>query len=169
MQALALYGVLYAVGWNAGDIFKAIGRPDILWKFALAHAAILIPALTAGALMWGITGVAAAHLVVAVPYSAARFWITHRVLHLPFSQIGRSITGSCVAGLALVTVTLAAGRLDANPWLVLACQAVLGGAVYVVLLVALDSYARRMLGTLRSRIGGRRSPAVVDEFPGVPV
>lgn len=45
MQILSLYATVATIGFNVGDIYKAVGRPDILSKLAIIHLAIAGPAL----------------------------------------------------------------------------------------------------------------------------
>ena len=150
LQALALYATVYAIGWNAGDIYKATGRPDLQWKLAVAHLAVLLPALLAGALLGGFVGVALAQLAVAIPYSLVRFWLTARVLGLEPATIVGALRVACAAGLALLAacalVTLVAGD-RATPLASLFLQGVVGSVAYGGAVLFLDEELRRQLRT----------------------
>jgi PST family polysaccharide transporter len=50
MRAISIYSVVISLGYNAGDVYKAQGRPEILTKIAVLHAIMLVPAL-----IWVIT------------------------------------------------------------------------------------------------------------------
>lgn len=145
MQALSLYGLLYSLGWNAGDIFKAMGRPDILWKIALFHVCLLLPALLLGALLRGIVGVALAHVAVAVPYCVVRFWVTGRILHLRLSHILGPLAAPGLASLFMVLAVLSIGLVSLPPTLLLMVQIVVGALLYVGILVGIDRDARHTL------------------------
>lgn len=132
IQALAVYGAIFAIGWSAGDVWLARGRPDIQWKLDSGQLVMLVPALLLGAKVDGITGVAVAQVVAIVPYSAARFWLIHRTLGVSFREIGSRLRVPLVAACALVTacvaVSVAASGLPSGATLVF--QIVIGAIVY---------------------------------------
>jgi O-antigen/teichoic acid export membrane protein len=145
MQALSLYATIYAVGWNAGDIYKATGRPDILWKLAIVQAMVLVPALILGVKLGGIVGVAVAQVVVIVPYSVVRFWLIRRILAVTYVKIVAALRVPVLAGVVLYSVCLVLSRLpvaQTTPATVLALQTLFGGAAYLGVVLALDSTVR---------------------------
>lgn len=141
MAILALYGTILAVSWNIGDVYKAIGRPDILWKTTLVEFLLLAPILFVLA-QQNARAVAIGHLGVAIVVSALRLLIASRLLPLNFwsavRQFAPSVTGSALMGIAAwsalrltdsVAQTGALGGL-----LALSVTVALGGAVYVAAL-----------------------------------
>ncbi len=81
MGALSIYGALLAVSWNVGDVYKAIGRPDILWKTAVFEFALLGPVLFVLA-HYSAFAVSLGHVSVAFIISVVRLTIAVRLLHL---------------------------------------------------------------------------------------
>jgi len=148
LQALALYATIYAVGWNAGDIYKATGRPDLQWKLDIAHLTVLLPTLLVGALHGGFVGVALAQVAVAIPYSVARFWLIRRILNLDATAIVDALRVAALAGLALLgasaLVALIAGDRMA-PLATLALQGAIGSVTYGGAVLGLDPRIRRRL------------------------
>jgi len=158
LQALALYATIYAVGWNAGDIYKATGRPDIQWKLDIAHLAVLLPALLVGAVYGGFVGVALAQLAVAIPYSVARFWLIRRILDLDVSAIVSALRVAAMAGLALLAASTLASLIEggrAAPLATLALQGATGSVAYAVAVLGLDPALRhRFWRVAGGRVGG---------------
>jgi PST family polysaccharide transporter len=159
VQALAIYGAIFAIGWSSGDVWLAIGRPDLQWKLDGAQMLVLVPVLVAGAALGGITGVAVAQVVAIVPYSAARFWLAHRTLGLGVRElVGRivvPVAGACAAAAAAIAVGSTPGA--AFPaGAMLALQVVVGAVVYgcAVLWFDGDLRARSLPWVRRIRTAG---------------
>jgi hypothetical protein len=104
MAALSIYGALLAVSWNIGDVYKAIGRPDILWKTAIIEFALLAPVLYVLA-QRSAFAVSLGHVSVAFVISALRLAIAIRLLRLSIqetlAQFVPALVGSAVMGLAV--------------------------------------------------------------------
>ncbi len=168
LQALAIYATIFAVGWNAGDIWKATGRPDIVWKLAIAQALVLAPALLLAAHLNGFVGVAMMQIAVVVPYSLVRFWLTRRAIGLRFGAIAAVLRVPLIAGLAMLAVCLWlgwAGGARLAPPVLLAAQVALGGLVYALVVQAIDPEIRRQVG---ARLGRRREPVALSLPMAVP-
>jgi lipopolysaccharide exporter len=166
MQALALFSLINALGWHAGDIYKATGRPDIQWKLSIGQAVVLVPILIAGARLDGIAGVAIAQVVAVVPYSLVRFWLIRRILGIGSTEIVSALRVPLLAGAALFGVCLSVGQLpiaQTSPALVLALQALAGGAVYGAVVLALDPSIRRAVRLPRSGRGGMGQPELATD------
>ncbi|PJF36729.1 MAG: hypothetical protein CUN49_03905 [Candidatus Thermofonsia Clade 1 bacterium] len=141
MAILALYGMVLAVSWNIGDVYKAIGRPDILWKTTLVEFGLLAPILFVLAQQSALA-VAVGHLGVAVVVSALRLYIASRILQIAFfgalrqfvpSLLGSALMGSAVWG-TLRMAELWAGQNTLNGLAVLSGAVALGGGIYVAAL-----------------------------------
>lgn len=168
LQALAIYATIFATGWNAGDIWKATGRPDIVWKLAIPQALVLAPALLLGAHLNGFVGVAMMQIAVVVPYSLVRFWLTRRAIGLRFGAIAAVLRVPLIAGLAMLAVCLGlgwAGGARLAPPVLLAAQVALGGLVYALVVQAIDPEIRRQVG---ARLGRRREPVALSLPMAVP-
>jgi PST family polysaccharide transporter len=141
MAILALYGMILAVSWNIGDVYKAIGRPDILWKTTLVEFLLLAPILFVLA-QQSARAVAIGHLGVAIAVSALRLLIASRMLQINFrsalrqfvpSLLGSALMGSAAWSALRVTDSLA--QASALGGLVaLGATVALGSAVYVAAL-----------------------------------
>lgn len=139
MSILALYGAILAVSWNIGDVYKAIGRPDILWKTTLIEFLLLAPTLFVLA-QYSAFAVALGHLGVAVLVSALRLLIASRILQISLpSALGQflpSFIGSALMGVAVWgMLSLTAPIADSGGGFFALIGAVgLGGAVYIAAL-----------------------------------
>jgi PST family polysaccharide transporter len=163
MQALALFALINALGWHAGDVYKATGRPDIQWKLSIGQAVVLVPILIGGARLDGIVGVAIAQVVAVMPYSLVRFWLIRRILGIGSTEIASALRVPLLAGAALFGVCLSVGQLPiapTSPALVLALQALAGGAVYGAVVLALDPGIRLAVRLPISGRGGMGQPVL---------
>lgn len=86
LQALALAGCLRSLGSHAGDVYKAVGRPDILVRVGLVRAVVLVPTLVWGA-GGGIGTVALAQLTITGASTLLNLYIASRVLTLPLKTL----------------------------------------------------------------------------------
>jgi len=141
MAILALYGMVLAVSWNIGDVYKAIGRPDILWKTTLVEFLLLAPILFVLA-QQNARAVALGHLGVAIAVSALRLLIASRILQLDFVSALRQFVPS-LAGSALMGVAAWSALRAADSWAqasaigglaALSATVAVGGAVYIAAL-----------------------------------
>jgi O-antigen/teichoic acid export membrane protein len=160
LRLLAVFALTGSIGVNAGDVYKAIGRPDILAKLTALELAMLTPALILGA-RHGLIGVGAAHAVVATLDTAIRLIVARRVVGITFGDIGRQLVPSLTAGAALAVaaggVLLAAAPAGDLASLVAAVAA--GAAAYAIVLYRVDRDAvKRMAGWL----GWGRRTAVTE-------
>jgi PST family polysaccharide transporter len=140
LQILATFAFVGSIGYTLPAAFKAIGRPDILWKLSLLRL-ILLPPLMLALLPLGVSGVALAQVIVqtaTLPLAIA--WLTH-TLGFPIGRVARAVTPPLVA--TVVTAGLIAlayalpQSLDAraNPAVALGLMAVMCAA-YLLLLRA---------------------------------
>ena len=95
----------------AGDIYKAIGRPDILTKVGVVRAVILVPALIFSA-RFGIAGVAIAQMIVTGLNTLVTLFIAGKMLSIPVPSIAAELgpalvnSGVMVVSLQLIRVLL---------------------------------------------------------------
>jgi O-antigen/teichoic acid export membrane protein len=148
LQVMCVFSLLGSIGVNAGDVYKALGRPAVLAKLAAFELMVLIPALMFGA-RYGIVGVAWAHAAVAALDTVVRLAVANRMVGTTFGDIWRQMAPALGAG-----IWLAAAALPAM-WLLrglgdLASLAAAGLAGSVAYLVALWRYdpdtVRRIAG-----------------------
>jgi PST family polysaccharide transporter len=146
LRLLAVFALVGSIGVNIGDVYKAVGRPDILAKLSFLELVLLTPALILGA-RHGLIGVGAAHAVTASIDTAIRLTVARRFVNVTFRDIGRQLLPSLQAGTALAAV--AAGTLwatsPAGPAVSLAAAVVAGAATYGAVLYLVDREAVRRL------------------------
>ncbi|MFN8373160.1 MAG: lipopolysaccharide biosynthesis protein [Anaerolineae bacterium] len=161
MALLALYGMFLAVSWNIGDVYKAIARPDILWKTSLLELVLLGTVLYFMAHISAIA-VSFGHVCVAFVVSTVRLFIAIRLLELPvsktFAQFIPSVVGSAIMGVAVWLSLQATAGLPGVISLVLSIA--VGGLVYIAALYWLErDMVLRVAGQLRERFLPERASA----------
>ncbi len=148
LQVMALFSLIASIGVNAGDVYKALGRTDVLAKLAIAELFVLIPALTYGA-RFGVIGVAWAHAAVAVVDSTVRLLVARVMVGISFRDVGRQLAPSFGAGVVLAAAAASSMRITADLGTLtsLVIGVVSGAAAYSLALWHLDRPAmRRVLG-----------------------
>jgi O-antigen/teichoic acid export membrane protein len=134
MTAISIYALLLSLGFNAGDVYKAQGKPGVLTQISLLKAAILIPAL-----YWAVTGPASLIAVgwvqatVAFVGSVIYLGVAMRMLHLSPGEMLSSFLPALTAGAALalaVGAVLYIGR-GAPDLVVLIGGTLAGGLAYI--------------------------------------
>ncbi len=154
---LGIYSAIYALSFSTGDVYKAIGRADILIQLSLAKLAVFVPVLWWAA---GISPVAVAAGLVGVHliFGVVRLYLVHRVLRLSVAEQWRSIWPSVVAGsimaLLVVVIPIALGGGVPLPG-VLLVQVVVGAMAYFGALCLLDDKTFRALLSLPGKLVGR--------------
>lgn len=148
LQVMCVFSLLGSIGVNAGDVYKALGRPGILAKLAGFELVVLIPALMFGA-RYGIVGVAWAHAGVAALDTVVRLAVANRMVGTTFGDIWRQMAPSVGAGIWLAVAALPAMWLTAGAGDLasLAAAAVAGSVAYAVALWRYDpATVRRIAG-----------------------
>lgn len=157
LRFIALFMLVYALGFHTGEVFKATGRPGLLNWFALLKLSLLAPTLWVLAAD-SISAVAFGMFAVHVLTATAELVVVSRMLRRPLRQVAGTLVPGLVGGAALaVTVLLLALAMgDLAPWARLALSW-LGGLVVwlvVVRLVAPD-VVRRALDLVEPLLPGR--------------
>ncbi|MBZ0306520.1 MAG: oligosaccharide flippase family protein, partial [Anaerolineae bacterium] len=152
MGALAIYGIFLSVSWNIGDIYKAIGRPDILWKTSIFEFALLGPVLYALA-HESAFAVSVGHAAVAFVVSASRLTIGSWLVEVPMTRILRQFipatVGSIVMGLAVAGMLVVTAEW---PKVLALVVLVLTGAVSYS--IAMWGFEREKIMQLRMQFSG---------------
>ena len=141
MTAISIYALLLSLGFNAGDVYKAQGRPGVLTQISVLKALILVPAL-----YWAVTGpaslIAVGWVQAAVAFIGNVIYlaVAMRMLQLSLGQMLQSFRPALMAGAALalaVALMLFFGR--GSPDLVkLLGGTLVGGFAYIGCLWLLD-------------------------------
>lgn len=145
LRLIALFMLVYALGFHTGEVFKATGRPGLLNWFALVKVLALAPTLwlLAGVNIAAVAaGMAVVHLVIAV----AELAVVARLLHLPVTRVVGQLGPALLAGAVMALATLGAAELlaDAPVWARLVLAGAVGTAAWLLALrvLAPDVVAR---------------------------
>jgi PST family polysaccharide transporter len=107
LRIMAVFTLITSIGFNVGDVYKAIGRPDILAKLGTLDLVVLVPALILAA-PHGLVAVAWARTAVAVLDTGIRLLVARHFVAVSFRDIARELIPSFQAGAALSAAALAA-------------------------------------------------------------
>lgn len=141
LAILAPVGALQAVTATRGTLFKAIGRADLLFYWALFANSMAVLSFVIG-LNWGVRGVATAYLIASLimftPAMAFLLWQVKQSVRDLLMRIAPAALSSCLMAFASwqASVWLAARGVSDPGQLVLCVP--LGMAVYGVLMLVLD-------------------------------
>jgi O-antigen/teichoic acid export membrane protein len=146
MRVMSVFVLIGSIGVNIGDVYKAIGRPEILAKLSLIEIVLMVPALLIGARS-GIVGVAWAHAAVATIDTVIRLLVARRIVGVSLRSVGRQLLPSLLAGAimaaAVAPIIWATGHLSAFTQLMLA--GTVGVASYVAALLRFDGPSVRRI------------------------
>ncbi len=115
MRAISIYAMLFSLSYNAGDVYKAQGRPEVLTKLAPVRAVVLIVGFWYAITQVGtIEAVGWAHALAALIAGAVNLVVAARMLHLPLmgvvAALRPAVVGSSLMTLAVLgTLSLVAG------------------------------------------------------------
>jgi len=131
MQVLSLYALVLSIGFHVGDIYKAIGRPDILLKLAIPILLVRLTALWIGS-QYSLIGIATGHLVAASIELVIRAIVTTRVIQVTLLEMLKQLT-AFIAGIVLLALAIPALYFtrDALPIVQLIVVSVAGAIGYV--------------------------------------
>ena len=134
MQAISIYSVMLSLAYNAGDVYKAQGRPIVLTQISILRAVILIPALLWATLGPGtITAVGWTHAAVAFLSGILELFVASLMLRTSFRTILVELRPAFVNGglMAAGVWAILAVMGQANPWLQLVVSISLGAFIYI--------------------------------------
>lgn len=156
LRVLATVALVYALAWSAGDVFKALGRPQLQTRIIALDAAVAVPVIAGLTYFTGAAYMAAfGALAGAAASTAMRLWLVGRLLALVPRELVRLYAGP-LAGGAAIGLAVSAFRhsaAGAPPWLVLAGSVILGVCVYAAVIWRVDFPALSRLGALISGRG----------------
>ena len=132
MEILALSAVASALPWAIGDAVKAIGRPDLMTRVALARAVIALPLITGFAAAAG-TGLSVAFATLLATAITAGIWYLVATRFLGAFPLVSIFGPSLLAGAVMVASVWAMRWLliDEPSWLVLVASVITGAIVYL--------------------------------------
>jgi PST family polysaccharide transporter len=141
MAAISLYTLLRSLTFNAGDVYKAQGRPGLLTKLSVVQAIFLIPGL-----YWAVTGPASLVVVGWVQTAAAlfgailNFVVAGKMLNTSFRKMAKALQPAAIGGFVLIWAVLGALALTAQaaPFVQLIVSVTSGGLAYIGALLLLQ-------------------------------
>jgi O-antigen/teichoic acid export membrane protein len=134
LQLLAAMTIQYLIFSISGAVVLAVGRADWEFRWSIFTMIVALIAFAIG-LNWGITGVAAAYLIMGLSLSPIRFIIIRRIIPISAWSYLRSLTPALVSTAALcgVWVLVTAGLRGTTSGLPsVACGSAAGLAAYLV-------------------------------------
>jgi O-antigen/teichoic acid export membrane protein len=133
LQLLAAMTIQYMISAIAGPVLLAVGRAD--WEFRWSVFAMLVSIVAfAVGLNWGITGVAAAYLIMGLALSPIRFLIVQRLVPIAGWSYLRALVPAVVSSAVLCgawLLVVAALRGTADGLTLLAGASAVGLAAYL--------------------------------------
>lgn len=131
IQVLCLYTLVLAIGYHSGDVLKAIGRPDILFKLALPVFFIRLIAIWIGA-QYSLIGIACGHLVASIIELIIRSIVTIKVIKVSVHDILKQLTAFIAGfGLLILATPMLYFTRELAPWPRLIATMVAGAAGYI--------------------------------------
>ncbi|MEK6750946.1 MAG: lipopolysaccharide biosynthesis protein [Chloroflexota bacterium] len=129
LRVLAIYAWVYSVGYHVGDVYKAIGRPDILFKLTILTLIVIVPFILIGS-RFGMIGIAWGHLFAVLIRRVVSLIVAARFIKVPTTEILKELKPSIQGGAVMIPVVLIVLYVtkDISPFLQLAFV-VLSGAV----------------------------------------
>jgi O-antigen/teichoic acid export membrane protein len=147
LQILTLNGIVRTFSATSGEVFQAMHRAQYRVYVEVAHLVLIVPALIVGAKVHGITGVAAAVVLVNLATGLPVLVVLMRMLHVSrrelFSSIGRPAIGWALMAGALALMLPVVRSL--SPAAALGALVAVGGGLYVA---AVALFARDLVRTM---------------------
>ncbi len=107
MRAISIYSLMLSLAYNAGDVYKAQGRPEILIRISLARAVVLIPALYwAASQVRSIQIVGWVHAGVAFIFGLITLAIASTLLNVSVNALWASMRPAVIATSVMVVCVM---------------------------------------------------------------
>lgn len=172
LRVLAFLGVAGALPWSVGDVFKAVGRPDLSTKLLVVEALITFPLIWILAVQTREAVMASFANLIAISIAAVmRFALVSRFLKIPAATLARIFVSPFIAGGAMfAAVTLWREVASSLPALIiLSVSIIIGGIIYPAIMFLLEKdelmQAREFLmDTVRKR-KEKDDDLVIEEAP----
>ena len=158
---ICLYALFVSISFNIGDLYKALGRPDVLTRLGFVRLALAVPALWGSAAIGGsAAAVGWAQAVIALAMMAIELGVARATFGLP---IGTALAPAVPVVVASGAMALAIHAVDAPLAAQPALLRLIAGAAAGTLVYALALWvvARRFvalgLAVLRSALDRRQA------------
>lgn len=131
LRVLSLYVWVVSIGFHVGDVYKAIGRPDILIKTSIPMFIVRLILLWIGA-QYSLVGVAYGHLVAGILSGILRFFVAAYFLKLTIWEFTKELTAFvCAVGLAALAIPTLYLTASTTPLLQLIAVIIAGAIGYL--------------------------------------
>lgn len=172
LRILTIFGVLRALEYAFSPLYRAIGRPQIMWWLSLLRLIILAPALLL-VVRSGINGVAVMQGAVGLPFIGLHLAVVAHLLGLRGAALWRLVAAQVVGGGVVVAIIAGGYALPSQTAAVdrpfgaiaLAVVAVVAQLLAVSLLTPRFTALIRERASLlrRPRAGGASGPVTVGD------
>ncbi len=170
LQVLAAAAMVASLGWNAGDLFKAIGRPGLQSALVAGEAAVSIPLIVLFA-WWSQRPemVAVGYLAGVVVSTAGRLLLVARLLSLAPLQLARLYSAALMGATAILVIVSAVRPLvaDASVWVGLPLLLFAGAAAYLPIVWSMERASIRALLLVIRTSGQMRHDRALPIDPAV--
>jgi O-antigen/teichoic acid export membrane protein len=137
LQAISVYSLMLSLAYNAGDAYKAQGRPEVLTRISFFRVLVLIPGLYwAASQAQSIEMVGWVHAAVAFLFGLITLAIASRLLNAPLRQLAAALRPAVLAGASMSVVVLAVMNVlsDTGPLIQLIAGILTGATVFTLAL-----------------------------------
>jgi O-antigen/teichoic acid export membrane protein len=157
VRVLALSALLSLVPFHMGDALKSLGLARVVLGLASIDVAVFVSAAAAGAVTFGLLGVAFGRLVASGVSLVVRATVTLRILKLPVFDLLRALAPAAAGAAVLTLVVESTLRIPVGrPILQLTLAMVAGAPAYAATLWLVD---RQSIRLLTRRTFRRRRPS----------
>jgi O-antigen/teichoic acid export membrane protein len=159
VQVLSIYALIYSLSYNAGDIYKATGRPVILNQLSVVKLAITIPALWFAA-PYGILYVAIAQVFTTVILTTVRLAVARRIIGFGWDDVWQSLRPAAVSALIMFAFTfvLRTQLLNLHPLINMIIVGMFGLVLYTSILWLTErALVGQVLRTVTTSVSRSRS------------
>jgi O-antigen/teichoic acid export membrane protein len=113
LRVLAVYAWVYSIGYHIGDVYKALGRPDISLKLSILTIIIIVPALLAGS-RFGLIGIAWGHLTAVLIRRIISLTMASRFTEISIWDIFKELKSSFTGALIMIPLIVITSFLSAS-------------------------------------------------------
>lgn len=135
LRVLAIYAWIYSVGYHVGDVYKAIGRPDILLKLTILTLIVIVPSLLVGS-RFGLIGIAWGHVFAVLIRRFVSLTVATRFIDVSVFDILKELKPSILSGFVMTLTVLFVLMMTANynPFVQLPLVVLAGAVSYLGIL-----------------------------------
>lgn len=139
LRAIAIYALMLSLSFNAGDIYKAKGQPNIITRLSFGRLVVLLPGLFwASNIAKSIVMVGYVQVVVAFIFGIIGLYIAGVLLETPFKDVLKALRPALVSGFIMSLVVVASLELHLPNLYQLIVSVALGASIYLGVLLKFD-------------------------------